>query len=222
MTATGDRRTHARHDRACCLFTWGPRHGPQTPIARRAPAEPGRASVTVVGDGGPEMAPKPPIARRAPGGAGARFYSNGGPDMAPKPPSLVAPRRSRARLGHSRRCWGPRDGPQTPIARRAPAEPGRASVTVVGAGGPEMAPNPHRSSPPAAPGGAAMAPQPPIARRAPAEPGRASVTVVGAGGPETAPKPPIARRAAAEPGRVSISVYHSPPNAASRRRCVGT
>src|SRR5213082_1661149 len=121
MTATGDRRTHARHDRACCLFTWGPRHGPQTPIARRAPAEPGRASVTVVGDGGPEMAPKPPI------------------------------------------------------ARRAPAEPGRASVTVVGDGGPEMA-----------------------------------------------PKPPIARRAPAEPGRASVTVYHSPPNAASRRRCVGT
>src|SRR5947208_16085564 len=103
MTATGDRRTHARHNRACCLFTWGPRHGPQAPIARRAPAEPGRAAVTVVGDGGPEMAPKPPIARRAP----------------------AEPWRASIQMGAP--TW-----PPTPIARRAPAEPGRASVTVVG------------------------------------------------------------------------------------------
>src|SRR5207237_187613 len=127
-------------------------------------------------------------------------------------------RRTHAR--HDRACclftWGPRDGPQPPIARRAAAAPGRASVTVAGAGGPEMAPNPHRSSPPAEPGrasvtvagagGPEMAPKPPIARRAPAEPGRASVTVVGAGGPEMAPKPPIARRAPAEPGRASVTV----------------
>src|SRR5438445_13795570 len=35
--------------------------------------------------------------------------------------------------------WGPRDGPQPPIVRRAPAEPWRSSGLH---GGPEMAPNP--------------------------------------------------------------------------------
>src|SRR6266850_633008 len=93
--------------------------------------------------------------------------------------------------------------PKPPIARRAPAKPWRASMTV-GDGGPEMAP------------------KPPIARRAPAKPWRASMTV-GDGGPEMAPKPPIARRAAAEPWRASITVagYHRRCYAPVARRRAG-
>src|SRR5439155_1375377 len=93
----------------------------QPPYARRAPAEPWRASMIVAGDGGPDMAPNPPYARRAPAEpwrASMIVAGDGGPDMAPKPPN----------------------------ARRAPAEPWRASISVAGSGGPRWPPNPHRSA----------------------------------------------------------------------------
>src|SRR5882672_8088458 len=91
--------------------------------------------------------------------------------------------------------WGPRNGPQTPNARRAPAEPSRASIIVAGAGRP-------------GPG-----PQAPNARRAPAEPSRASIIVAGAGRPGPGPQAPNARRAPAEPSRASMS---PPPLGAAR------
>jgi len=64
--------------------------------------------------------------------------------MAPKPPSLVAPRRSRGAPRSSSPVGGPRNGPQTPIARRAPAQPGRASInpTLVPARQSRAAPRP--------------------------------------------------------------------------------
>src|SRR6267143_6320106 len=101
MTATGDRRTHARHHRACCPLAYsygGPDMAPKPPFARRAAAEPWRASITVAGDGGPDMAPKPPFARRAaaePWRASITVAGEGAPTWLPNPPSLVAPRRSR-------------------------------------------------------------------------------------------------------------------------------
>ena len=91
--------------------------------------------------------------------------------------------------------WGPRNGPQIPDARCAPAEPRRASITVAGDGGPRNGP------------------QTPNARRAPAEPSRASIIVAGAGRPGPGPQAPNARRAPAEPSRASMS---PPPLGAAR------
>src|SRR6266404_4995661 len=119
---------------------WSP-----NPYARRAPAEPWRASMIVAGDGGPDMAPKPPYARRAPAEpwrASISVAGSGGPEMAPNPPSLGALRRSRGAPRSASQVVRARDGPQTPIARRAPAEPWRASMIVAGDGGPEMVPKP--------------------------------------------------------------------------------
>src|SRR5947208_3024757 len=46
-------------------FRWGPRHGPHTPLfARRAPAEPRRASIIVAGDGAPTWPPPSPLPPR--------------------------------------------------------------------------------------------------------------------------------------------------------------
>src|SRR2546425_2453233 len=63
----------------------GPRHGPQTPNARSAAAEPWRSS----------------ISRDAPG-----------PEMAPKPPALGAPRPSRDAPRYPETLWGPEMAPQ--------------------------------------------------------------------------------------------------------------
>src|SRR5207253_5083584 len=119
-----------------------PRWPPNPPSLVAPPAEPGRASIQM---GGPDMAPKPPslvAARRSRAAPRSQSQVLGAPTWPPNAHRSSRPGGAGPRLGHSRRCWGPRDGPQTPIARRAPAEPGRASVTVAGAGGPEMAPKP--------------------------------------------------------------------------------
>src|SRR6267142_6604004 len=80
-----------RRSRGGPLSTWGPRHGPQSPIVRTAPAKPWRSSIYM---GAPTW---PPIPHRSdrPGKAVAVLYLHGGPDMAPNPPSLGPPRQSR-------------------------------------------------------------------------------------------------------------------------------
>src|SRR5882724_9645762 len=122
------------------LLTWGPRNGPQTPNARRASAKPRRASIIVAGVGAPTWPPDPQRSSRL-GEAAARLDHRrrcGGPETAPRPPTLVAPRRKPRRAsiivaGVGPRNgpsfdWGPRNGPQTPNARRAPGNPARASI----------------------------------------------------------------------------------------------
>src|SRR5439155_1235843 len=123
------------------LLRWGPRNGPQTPNARRASAKPRRASIILAGVGAPKWPPNPQRSSRL-GEAAARLDHPrrcGGPEMAPKPPPPPRLREPAARLDHPRRCggpemarpfdWGPRNGPQTPHARRAPGNPGRASMS---------------------------------------------------------------------------------------------
>src|SRR6266403_763718 len=68
---------------------------PKPPYARRAPAEPWRASMTVEMGASP-WPPNPPNARRAPAKPwrASMTVEMGGPEMAPNP-SLGAPRRSR-------------------------------------------------------------------------------------------------------------------------------
>src|SRR5207253_1234607 len=80
----------------------GPRHGPQAPNVRSAPAQPWRSSGPGTGrDGGPDMGgPQAPNVRSAPAqpwrSSGPGTGRDGGPDMgAPKPPTFGAPRRSR-------------------------------------------------------------------------------------------------------------------------------
>src|SRR2546421_676515 len=82
------------------LLTWGPRNGPQPPNARRAPAEPGRASIIVAGDRGPETAPNPPtlVAPRETRGA-----LRSTPTLVPARQSRAAPRRSSVLLAHVER-----------------------------------------------------------------------------------------------------------------------
>src|SRR5947207_1404925 len=91
--------------------------------------------------------------------------------------------------------WGPRNGPQTPNARRASAKPRRASIIVAGVG-------PRNG------------PHTPNARRASAKPRRASIIVAGVGapqwplhltGPRNGPQTPDARRAPGNPWRASMS-----------------
>src|SRR5436305_12552756 len=62
----------------------------------------------------------------------------------------AVPRRAEERASHPS-CWGPRNGPQTPSARRAPAEPGRASIT-------RARPSTDPQTPSARPGPAGPAP----------------------------------------------------------------
>ena len=56
--------------------------------------------------------------------------------------------------------WGPRNGPQTPNARHAPAQPRRASITVADAGAPIWPPHPQRSARPGGARRASMSPPP--------------------------------------------------------------
>src|SRR5712664_3409411 len=87
-----------------------------------------------VGHGGPEMAPKPPFARRAPAEpwrASITVAGDGAPRWPPNPPSLVAPRRSRGAPRSQSQVMGPRDAPKPPFARRAPVEPWRSSITLL-------------------------------------------------------------------------------------------
>src|SRR5712664_3679629 len=80
-----------------------PRWPPNPLFARRPPAEPWRASITVAGDGAPRWPPNPP--------------------------SLVAPRRSRGAPRSQSQVMGPRDAP--PNVRISPAEPWRSSITLL-------------------------------------------------------------------------------------------
>src|SRR5712664_953210 len=76
-----------------------------------------------VGHGGPEMAPKPPFARRAPAApsrAPLTVAGDGAPRWPPNPPSLVAPRRRRGAPRSQSQVMGPRDGPQTPLRSSRP------------------------------------------------------------------------------------------------------
>src|SRR5207249_8777108 len=95
--------------------------------------------------------------------------------------------------GH-RSCWGPRHGPQTPTARRAPAKPWRASIT--------------RERP-------RHGPQTPTARRAPAKPWRASTTRQ-----RPRPGPPTPRRplAALRPSPPAAAPPRRTPRGASAGR----
>src|SRR5205807_2642823 len=124
----------------CSLSSWGPRHDPQTPNVRSAPAKLCRSSID---HGGPDMAPKPPTfgapgeavsllypswgprhgptppnARSAPAKPCRSSIDHRGPDMAPKPPTFGAPRRSRvAPLSNPQMlvaCRGTRDAPRSP------------------------------------------------------------------------------------------------------------
>src|SRR5918996_2807758 len=108
---------------------------PYPPYARRAPAQPWRASLHPLGLGAPTLAPCP-IRSSRPGAAVARLVTParpGGPDLGPMPHTLVAPRRSRGAPRYTRSAWGPRPWPHAPYARRAPAQPWRASsILVVG------------------------------------------------------------------------------------------
>src|SRR6266850_2168467 len=117
---------------------------------------------------GAPKSPQPPFARRPPPKprpASLIITVDRAPEIAPYPPSLVAPRQSRG---------APRSSSQVN-------------------GGPEIAPTPLRSSPPAkAPArlahhhgrsGPRNRPIPPFARRAPAKPRRASIIVAGEWGP---------------------------------------
>src|SRR5438067_5999333 len=89
----------------------GPRDGPPNPPSRVAPRRSRGAPRSESQVMGPRDAPQTPHRSSRPGGAVARLDSNGGPDMAPKPP----------------------------IARRAPAEPWRASIQL---GAPTWPPDP--------------------------------------------------------------------------------
>jgi hypothetical protein len=91
-----------RGDRAATFrLTWGPRHGPQAPT-RSSP--PGGAGVLLWGarEHGPRHGPQAPTRSSPPGGAGVLLWGA--------------------------REHGPRHGPQAPVARRARAEPWRASA----------------------------------------------------------------------------------------------
>src|SRR4051812_10320656 len=96
---------------------------------------------------GPEMAPKPPTlgAPRRSHGAPRSWWS-WAPRWPPNPQRSERPGVAMALLDHGGR--GPRNGPQAPNARSAPAQPYRSSITVVV--GPEMAPKPQHSGRPGA------------------------------------------------------------------------
>src|SRR5256885_1652049 len=75
---------------------WGaPKWPPKPPSARRAPAKPWRASITVAGDGAPRWAAN---------------YGEGPRAAPPPPPAFVAPRRSRGAPRSPSQAMGPRDG----------------------------------------------------------------------------------------------------------------
>jgi len=80
----------------------------------------------------------------------------GGPDMAPQS------------------TWGPRYGPQTPSARRGPAQPGPSSVMLGVSSARRDGPAPRDEMPPSFPS------KPPSARGDPAQPGRRSIARAGA------------------------------------------
>src|SRR5437588_6108627 len=81
---------------------------PLPPFARPAPAEPGRASISVAADGAPTWPPYPPSlvrSRGAPRSASPLMA----PRHGPQPPSLVPPRRSRGAPRLPTRGDGERD-----------------------------------------------------------------------------------------------------------------
>src|SRR5438876_7401997 len=91
--------------------------------------------------------------------------------------------------GH-RSCWGPRHGPQTPTARRAPAKPWRASITREDPRHGPPTPTPPRAPPrpppaPATPRGPPPRPPPPPPPPPPAPPRPAPPTP-----PRAPPRPP--------------------------------
>src|SRR5918996_4702752 len=194
---------------------WGPRPWPHAPYARRAPAQPWRASLHPLGLGAPTLAPCP-IRSSRPGAAVARLVTParpGGPDLGPMPHTLVAPRRSRGAPRYTRSAWGPRPWPHAPYARRAPAQPWRASLHPLGLGAPTLAPCPIRSSRPGAavarlvtparPGGPDLGPMP-HTLVAPRRSRGAPRYTRSACGPRPWPHAPYARRAPAQPWRASL------------------
>src|SRR5256885_747203 len=112
---------------------------PKPPNARRAPAQPWRASITRGQQKwGPRHRPQTPQRSPRPGAAVARLdhprsTKMGALTSPPNPPTLAAPRRSRGapRSPAFNKNGGPDIAPKPPNARRAPAQPWRASITRV-------------------------------------------------------------------------------------------
>src|SRR5882762_2017722 len=76
------------------IYTWGPRHGPQSPHHSDRPGGAVAVLYLTLTLGGAEMALPPPSfgpPRRSRGGP----LFTWGPDMAPNPPTFGPPRRSR-------------------------------------------------------------------------------------------------------------------------------
>src|SRR5437763_1212816 len=174
---------------ACC---GGPDMAPKPPTVRRAPAEPGRSSVSRRLLRGPRHGPQTPNCSSRPGRARALLClaspAAGAPTWPPNPQLFVAPRQTQgAPLSRVACCGGPDMAPKPPTVRRAPAEPRRSSVSRRLLRGPDMAPNP-----------------PPV-RRPPAEPRRSSVSRRLLRGPTWPPTPQLFDAAPAEPRRSSVS-----------------
>src|SRR6266403_4237064 len=121
-----------RRSRGGPLFTWGPRHGPQSPNVRAAPAEPWRPSIYM---GAPTW---PPIPQRSgrPGGAVAALYFRRRPISGGARASCSGPARRecpRAPASPPRRRGGCPAGTRRPRAstaagRSRPRDPARTAA----------------------------------------------------------------------------------------------
>src|SRR5205823_7362046 len=111
-----------RRSRGAPLFPWGPRHGPQTPIVRAAPAEPWRPSISL---GAPRWPPNPLSFGSPRRSRGAPLFPWGPRDGPQTPHRSGRPGGAVAPLYFTLTAGAPTWPPNPP----APAEPGRPSIS---------------------------------------------------------------------------------------------
>src|SRR5437763_1212819 len=173
---------------ACC---GGPDMAPKPPTVRRAPAEPGRSSVSRRLLRGPRHGPQTPNCSSPPGRPRALLClaspAAGAPTWPPNPQLFVAPRQSRGAPRSRVACCGAPTWPPIPHLFVAPRQSRGAPRFRVACCGARLGPRPPNCStrPRQSRGaprfrvaccGPRHGPQPPPVRRAPAEPGRSSVS----------------------------------------------